>query len=141
MCGAGEIPAVFSPTPYALPSWLASATGASTVMLLPVQWHALALGVFASVVAPFGGFFASGIKRAYKLDDFASIIPGHGGVYDRVDCQLIMGLAMHVYHRTFIGTGAISLARVMTLAWQLSTEEQLEMYNQLRASLKQHGHL
>jgi len=29
----------------------------------------------------------------------------------------------------------------MTLAWQLSTEEQLEMYNQLRASLKQHGHL
>ena len=57
---------------------------------------------------PFGGFFASGIKRAYNLDDFASIIPGHGGVYDRVDCQLIMGLAMHVYHRTFIGTGATS---------------------------------
>ena len=63
------------------------------------------------VVAPFGGFFASGIKRAYKLDDFASIIPGHGGVFDRVDCQLIMGLATQIYYTTFIGAGAISIAR------------------------------
>ncbi|EOD20398.1 phosphatidate cytidylyltransferase [Emiliania huxleyi CCMP1516] len=38
---------------------------------------------FASLVAPFGGFFASGIKRAYKIKDFSAIIPGHGGVFDR----------------------------------------------------------
>ena len=42
---------------------------------------------------------------------------------------------------TFGHAGAISLARVMTLAWQLSTEDQLDMYHQLSASLKQHGHL
>ncbi|EOD40933.1 phosphatidate cytidylyltransferase [Emiliania huxleyi CCMP1516] len=40
-------------------------------------------GAFASLVAPFGGFFASGIKRAYKIKDFSAIIPGHGGVFDR----------------------------------------------------------
>ena len=45
----------------------------------------------------------------------------------------------YVYMYTY--AGAISLARVMTLAWQLSTEDQLDMYHQLSASLKQHGHL
>jgi hypothetical protein len=40
---------------------------------LPVQWHALALGLFASIIAPFGGFFASGFKRAFKIKvEFAS---------------------------------------------------------------------
>jgi hypothetical protein len=34
---------------------------------MPVQWHALALGLFASIIAPFGGFFASGFKRAFKF--------------------------------------------------------------------------
>jgi phosphatidate cytidylyltransferase len=40
--------------------------------------HGLCLGTFASIVAPFGGFFASAIKRAYNLKDFSAIIPGHG---------------------------------------------------------------
>lgn len=34
---------------------------------MPVQWHALCLGLFASIIAPFGGFFASGFKRAFKI--------------------------------------------------------------------------
>lgn len=37
------------------------------VSILPVQWHALAFGLFASIIAPFGGFFASGFKRAFKI--------------------------------------------------------------------------
>jgi len=37
------------------------------VAIMPVQWHALALGLFASIIAPFGGFFASGFKRAFKI--------------------------------------------------------------------------
>jgi phosphatidate cytidylyltransferase len=37
------------------------------ISILPVQWHALCLGLFASIIAPFGGFFASGFKRAFKI--------------------------------------------------------------------------
>jgi hypothetical protein len=38
-------------------------------------------------VAPFGGFFASGFKRAFKIKDFGDAIPGHGGFTDRCsDC-------------------------------------------------------
>lgn len=44
------------------------------------------LSLFASLIAPFGGFFASGIKRALKIKDFGDVIPGHGGLIDRFDC-------------------------------------------------------
>lgn len=141
-----EKPYVFVETTYAL-TWLeslATALGGSvpTVTLLPIQVHALSLGIFASIVAPFGGFFASGIKRAYKLDDFASIIPGHGGVYDRVDCQLIMGLATQTYYATFIGPRALlSTGRLLQLALSLPKEDQVALYKSLGASLKAHGYL
>merc|ERR1719421_1953196 len=111
--------------------------GGGSLWMRPIQFHALCLGLFASVVAPFGGFFASGIKRAYKLDDFASIIPGHGGVFDRVDCQLIMGLATQTYYITFIGPSAIlSSGRILALLLSLSLDDQLELYKQLGANLR-----
>ena len=64
----------------------------------PIQIHALWLALFASLVAPFGGFLASAIKRAYGIKDFASIIPGHGGVMDRMDCQFLMALCTWVHY-------------------------------------------
>jgi hypothetical protein len=53
-------------------------------------------------VSPFGGFYASAIKRTYGLKDFDSVIPGHGGVMDRMDCQFITALFTTVYYNTFI---------------------------------------
>jgi phosphatidate cytidylyltransferase len=53
----------------------------------PFQIHALVMATFASLVAPFGGFFASGFKRAFNIKDFGHSIPGHGGMTDRMDCQ------------------------------------------------------
>ncbi|GMH52849.1 hypothetical protein TL16_g01323 [Triparma laevis f. inornata] len=46
--------------------------------------------ICASFIAPFGGFLASTIKRAYGVKDFGSFIPGHGGVVDRVDCLMVV---------------------------------------------------
>ncbi len=70
-----------------------------------LQVHALILGIFASLVAPFGGFFASGFKRAFKIKDFADTIPGHGGITDRFDCQVIMGMFTYIYILTFVQDG------------------------------------
>jgi len=129
-------PPVFVPEEYTTPAFLSPLLG-SKMSLCPIQFHALFLGAFASLVAPFGGFFASGIKRAYKLDDFASLIPGHGGVYDRVDCQLIMGLATAVYFKTFIANGQIvTVSRLQQLAQTLSAADQLKLYKALGASLR-----
>ena len=55
----------------------------------PYQFHVLVMACFASLVAPFGGFFASGFKRAFNVKDFGQSIPGHGGMTDRMDCQCV----------------------------------------------------
>lgn len=33
----------------------------------PFVLHSLSLSIFSSVIGPFGGFFASGFKRAFKI--------------------------------------------------------------------------
>lgn len=35
--------------------------------MYPFQIHSVALSTFASLIGPFGGFFASGFKRAFKI--------------------------------------------------------------------------
>ena len=37
------------------------------VWLYPMQFHSIVLSLFSSLIAPFGGFFASGFKRAFKV--------------------------------------------------------------------------
>lgn len=38
-----------------------------TLNVYPFVLHSLSLSVFSSVIGPFGGFFASGFKRAFKI--------------------------------------------------------------------------
>lgn len=59
------------------------------VVISEFEIHCLVLSLFTSLISPFGGFFASGLKRAMKIKDFSSLIPGHGGIIDRCDCQVI----------------------------------------------------
>ena len=33
----------------------------------PFIFHSISMSLFASVIGPFGGFFASGFKRAFKI--------------------------------------------------------------------------
>lgn len=39
---------------------------------VPFQLHAVVMAGFASLFAPFGGFFASGFKRAFNIKDFGA---------------------------------------------------------------------
>ena len=48
--------------------------------------------LWASLVAPFMGFFASGFKRSVGIKDFANYLPGHGGLTDRLDCVSYMSI-------------------------------------------------
>lgn len=99
---------------------------------MPVQWHALALGLFASIIAPFGGFFASGFKRAFKFKDFGDSIPGHGGFTDRMDCQMVMAVFAYIYYQSFVMVQDLSVETILEqILRNLTFEEQRELYGQL----------
>jgi phosphatidate cytidylyltransferase len=59
--------------------------------------HAFVLALYCAIVAPFGGFLASTVKRAYGKKDFGSLIAGHGGLIDRLDCQLVTAPFVYLY--------------------------------------------
>mmetsp|Transcript_14467 Transcript_14467/g.27221 ORF Transcript_14467/g.27221 Transcript_14467/m.27221 type:complete len:597 (-) Transcript_14467:102-1892(-) len=99
--------------------------------LYPVQIHALGLSLFASFVAPFGGFLASAIKRAYGLKDFASFIPGHGGVMDRMDCQLLMALCTWVHYNTFVNMTTVSVPKMIYMYKLMKETEQEEFLKRI----------
>ena len=43
------------------------------------------VGLFLSIIAQFGDLVFSSIKRYFGKKDFSNLIPGHGGVLDRLD--------------------------------------------------------
>ena len=102
-----------------------------TFTALPIQVHGLYYGLFASLVAPFGGFMASAIKRAYHKKDFDSLIAGHGGLMDRMDCQLMM-LAFTAFHYRNYIVYAPSVKKMIDLFKLMQESDQLELINQLK---------
>ena len=94
------------------------------ILLHPFQIHAFALAIFASTIGPFGGFFASGFKRAFKIKDFGDTIPGHGGFMDRFDCQVIMATFVNVYISSFVRSP--SPLKLFNQLVNLKQEEQIE---------------
>merc|ERR1712167_50502 len=84
------------------------------------------------IVATFGGFLASAIKRVYGLKDFANFIPGHGGFMDRLDCQFLMALATFVHLRTFVLVNEdMNFTKVLRSAIELSPEGREKLCREL----------
>ncbi|BDQ35366.1 phosphatidate cytidylyltransferase [Pseudodesulfovibrio portus] len=53
-------------------------------------WKWILLGGLLNVAAQMGDFLESAIKRSLDIKDSGSILPGHGGLLDRVDSLLLV---------------------------------------------------
>ncbi|KAI5169116.1 phosphatidate cytidylyltransferase [Pancytospora epiphaga] len=93
----------------------------------PVMFlHNIFFSLYASFIAPFIGFFASAVKRAFHKKDFGAVIPGHGGLTDRMDCQLLMVFFTHFYLNSFIRSRKESVEYLSTHILSVYTSEEVK---------------
>ncbi len=60
-------------------------------------YDALWLGFIMGFIGPLGDLFESALKRGAKVKDSGLFMPGHGGVFDRIDSVLFNAPILYIY--------------------------------------------
>lgn len=69
--------------------WLLFASGIIAILSFPASViECLLLGALVAFISQFGDLSASFIKRHFGIKDYGKLIPGHGGILDRMDSIL-----------------------------------------------------
>ena len=64
--------------------------------MLPVL-HTVILGLVGSVAGQLGDLCESALKRAAGVKDSGTLLPGHGGILDRLDCLMFVTPFVYYY--------------------------------------------
>jgi len=123
-----EVPTIFGS------SILKTILGRQVIKMRWFQVHSCAIALFASILGPFGGFFASGLKRGFKIKDFGDSIPGHGGFLDRFDCHYMVGTFTCVYLATFVNVANVN--KILHLVNRMGTDLRKELFLKLAVMMR-----
>lgn len=72
----------FTPTPFHLPL---------------IYWQAILLSILVSIFGQVGDLVESLLKRSMGVKDSGKLMPGHGGILDRMDSVVFAGMVVYYY--------------------------------------------
>jgi phosphatidate cytidylyltransferase len=84
-------------------AWGAAAGIASRWWLDLTLLQGVFLGLLGAGVGHVGDLFGSLVKRSFGVKDFGTLLPGHGGVLDRIDSVLLVAPCLYLYYTRVIG--------------------------------------
>ena len=106
--GKNKLAPVISPGKTVQGAWgylvgtLVMGLGGAALLLSPMAWlEILLLSLSVGVLGQLGDLFESSVKRAFAVKDSGSLLPGHGGLLDRLDSLIFPAVFTTTYLRIF----------------------------------------
>lgn len=64
-------------------------------------FYLIVITLFLSIIGQLGDLFFSSIKRSFCVKDFSNLIPGHGGILDRLDSLIFINITYILFMSIF----------------------------------------